>query len=126
MDFNLDIPEHETRAASDLGSHGIKLAYIKGDVCTNAICITVDNKVMMSVDLMYGGADGHKMFGIKRDEWMKGGVDMHGLRLFRFRLMSKPNSPNGALPGSVVMNSKIRPNTKYIYTDFENVSNTEY
>ena len=51
------------------------------------------------MDLMYGGADGHTMFGMKKEEWMKGGVEVHGLRLFRFRLMSKPNSPNGALPG---------------------------
>ena len=37
FDYNLDIPDHEARAASDLGSHGIKLAYIKGDVCTTAM-----------------------------------------------------------------------------------------
>ena len=47
LDYNLDIPELEDRAASDLSSHGIKLAYIKGDICTNAICVTVDNKVML-------------------------------------------------------------------------------
>ena len=67
FDYNLDIPELEARAASDLGSHGIKLAYIRGDVCTTVICVTLDDKVMFSVDLLYGGADGHKMFGMKRE-----------------------------------------------------------
>ena len=66
-------------------------------MCTNAICVTVEDKVMLSVDLLYGGHDGHKMFGITREEWMKGGDDVHGLRLFRFSLMSKPNTPNGTL-----------------------------
>ena len=98
FDYNLDIPEHETRAASDLGSQGIKLAYIRGDVATTAICVTVDDKVMLSVDLLYGGADGHKMFGMKREEWLQAGDDVHGIRLWRFLLMSKPNSPNGVLP----------------------------
>ena len=65
FDYNLDIPELEARAASDLGRHGIKLAYIRGDVCTTAICVTLDDKVMFSVDLLYGGADGHKMFGME-------------------------------------------------------------
>ena len=97
LDYNLDIPELELKATSDLGSQGIKLAYIRGDVCTTAICVTVDDKVMLSADLVYGGADGHKMFGMKREEWLQAGDDVHGLRLFRFCLMSKPNTPNGAL-----------------------------
>ena len=98
FDYNLDILEHEARAASDLGSQGIKLAYIRGDVCTTAICVTVDDKVMLSVDLLYGGADGHKMFGMKREEWLRGGDEVHGMRLWRFFLMSKPNRPSGVLP----------------------------
>ena len=97
FDYDLEIAEDEARAAAELGSQGIKLAYIRGDVCTNAICLSVDDKVMVSVDLLYGGADGHKMFGMKKEEWLKGGDDVHGLRLFRFCLMSKPNSPNGTL-----------------------------
>ena len=46
---------------------------------------------------MYGAHDGDGAFGMTGEQLLEGGIEMTNIRLFRFLLMSKPHSPNGAL-----------------------------
>ena len=50
-----------------------------------------------SADLVYGAHDGDGAFGMTGEQLLEGGIEMTNIRLFRFLLMSKPHSPNGAL-----------------------------
>ena len=52
---------------------------------------------MSSADLVYGAHDGDGAFGMTGEQLLEGGIEMTNIRLFRFLLMSKPHSPNGAL-----------------------------
>ena len=80
-----------------LRDEGVEMFHIDGDVCTNAL-ICVAHKVALECDILYTHDDGDGFLMMDQEEFRKLDPDNFMERLFKFRLLAKPNSPNGYLP----------------------------
>jgi len=101
--FTKDKPEFTYNNKEDLDNlngellkEGIKFHFIDGDVGTQALVVIVD-KTALEVDLIYSQYGGG-FFHTTKEEWDKYHPDDYYTRLFKWRLGSKPSSPNNALP----------------------------
>jgi len=82
---------------NELKDEGVQMFYIAGDCATNSLFV-VAHKVALEADLIYTHADGEGALMFDKAEFRAADPkDVFG-RIFKFRLLSKPNSPNGFLP----------------------------
>ena len=80
-----------------LNKEGVELFYIKGDVTTHSL-FSIAHNVALECDLLYTHHDGEGFLMMDKEEFRKFvETDAYG-RCFKFKLLSKPNSPNGFLP----------------------------
>lgn len=96
FDVNCQDADQLAGVNRELEKQGVTLFYVDGDVACNSLNAVAHN-TLLTVDLIYGSHDGFGAFGLNKEEFVKRGVELSNTRLFRFRLMSKPHSPNGAL-----------------------------
>ena len=73
----------------------MQLFFVDGDVCTNAL-LAVAHDHLLACDLVYNRSDGGFM-GIPKEEFDEFKDEHISLRLFKFLICNKPNSPNGYL-----------------------------
>ena len=96
FDVNCQDPDQLASLNRELDKLGVTLFYVNVDVTCNSLNAVAFN-TLLTVDLIYGSHNGVGAFGLTKDEFVKRGVELSNTRLFRFCLMSKPHSPNGAL-----------------------------
>ena len=76
----------------------IKIFSINGDVLNNSLLCLVDNQILLESDLVFGHHDGHGIFDLDQEKLLQWKPEDYPTRLYKFWLLSKPNSPNGFLP----------------------------
>lgn len=81
-----------------LRKEGIKFFSINGDVLNNSLLCLVDNQILLESDLVFGHHDGHGIFDLDQEKLLQWKPEDYPTRLYKFWLLSKPNSPNGFLP----------------------------
>ena len=77
-----------------LTEEGVRVEEITGDVASNAIALLAHETVLVTCDLLFGHHDGHGLFNYDEAAvrgW-KAGIEMTGVRLFKFGELAKPNS----------------------------------
>ena len=79
---------------NEMSNENIKIFFVDGDVATMATVVVVD-KVLLTVDLLYGSHDGHGCAGMTLKELLELGDEHYSIRLSRFLLIT--GSPNGTL-----------------------------
>ena len=85
----------KTRANKELEKEDVKLFFVDGDVCTNAL-LAVAHDHLLACDLVYGRSDGG-FLSISKEEFQEFKDEHLSLRLFKYLICNKPNSPNGYL-----------------------------
>ena len=95
FDFNASDKEELAKANKELRLEGVQLFFVDGDVCTNAL-IAVAHDHLLACDLVYGRSDGG-FLGISKEEFDEFKDEHLSLRLFKYLICNKPNSPNGYL-----------------------------
>ena len=95
FDFNATDKEELAKANKELQEEGVQLFYVDGDVCTNAL-MAVAHDHLLSCDLVYNRSDGG-IFGISKEEFDEFKDEHISLRLFKYLICNKPNSPHGYL-----------------------------
>ena len=95
FDFNATDAEELGKANKELEEEGVKLFYVDGDVCTNAL-MAVAHDHLLSCDCVYNRSDGG-IFDISKEEFDQFKDEHISTRLFKFLICNKPNSPNGYL-----------------------------
>ena len=98
FDYLATNDEDLNKVNEELKEEGIELFHVKGDIATNAIIGIVDKKVLLECDIVYGHNDGQGCLNLTKSELLKWHPKDYLSRLFKFRLLAKPNSPNGYLP----------------------------
>lgn len=96
VDYDYTNEEDIAAANHILEPEGVKLSYINGDVMTDAL-IGVAHRVAMECDLIYSTSTGG-IFFMEKEEFDKYEEKASNARLFKWGMLSGPNSPNGALP----------------------------
>jgi len=97
IDFDYTKKEDLQNLNIILAKEGVQMSFIEGDVCTHSL-FCVAHKVALECDIIYTHADGEGFLMWDRELFRKlDPKDFMG-RIFKFRLLSKPNSPNGFLP----------------------------
>ena len=81
-----------------LMEEGVEVFNIEGDAITNAVVCLVQKEVLLECDLLYGHQDGNGLLDLDETKLKQWRPEDFTTRLFKFRLISKPNSPNGYLP----------------------------
>ena len=76
---------------------GVEMSFIDGDCCTNALFL-VAHRVVMECDILYTHDDGEGFLMLDQEEFRKFHSKDTFWRIFKYRLMSKPNCPHGFLP----------------------------
>ena len=95
----LTTDENDMKKLNDaLETEGVQLFNIEGDVAANAVICLVQNEVLLECDLVYGHHDGHGLLDVDKSTLLQWKPEDYLVRLFKFGLVSKPNSPNGFLP----------------------------
>ena len=95
----LTTDENDMKTLNELlESEGIQLFNVDGDVAGNAVICLVKKEVLLECDLVYGHHDGHGLLDIDKRTLLQWKPEDYLARLFKFGLISKPNSPNGFLP----------------------------
>ena len=101
LDYNF-LDDDDVKAANEaLGTNEIKFKFIKGDVLTHSIFLQA-YQTGITVDLFYGHHSDCSSDFIQSKGIFKGhdtDPAYFGARLFDLRLVKKPNSPFGYLPG---------------------------
>ena len=97
LDYDYTNEEELAKLNSELNSEGLSLHYIDGDCCTNSL-FCVAQRVALECDILYTHADGEGFLMIDKQRFRELLPSDFFWRLFKFRLLSKPNSPNGFLP----------------------------
>ena len=82
----------------ELEKDRISIYNIDGDVAANAVVCLVNNKVLLECDILYGHHDGHGLLDLDEAALKQWRPEDFLTRLFKFRLLTKPHSPNGFLP----------------------------
>ena len=81
-----------------LKKDGVDIYNIDGDVATNAVVCVVKNQVLLECDILYGHHDSHGLLDLDETNLKQWKKEDFPTRLFKLRLLTKPNSPNGFLP----------------------------
>ena len=81
---------------TELEELGVTVVSVDGDIGTNSLAVLAHHH-LLNCDLLYGSHDGVTAFGMTREEMLQEGLEYVSTRLFKFLMMSKPNSPNGCL-----------------------------
>merc|ERR1711892_689646 len=97
FDYNCTDQADLKTVNSKLEKEGVTLHYVEGDIGTNAI-VAIAHNVALECDLVYTHHDGEGMFHISKDQFRKFLPEDWTYRLFKFAMISKPNSPHGFLP----------------------------
>ena len=97
FDFNYTSDNDLKEANEILKKEGVELFYIKGDVFTHSL-FAIAHNVALECDLLYGHHDGEGFLMLDKERFRKLAPEDFSWRLFKFGLLSKPNSPNGFLP----------------------------
>ena len=97
LDFDYTDHQQLDKLNSELNSEGLSLHYIDGDCATNSL-FCVAQGVALECDILYTHADGEGFLMIDKQRFRELHPSDFFWRLFKFRLLSKPNSPNGFLP----------------------------
>ena len=95
FDFNASNKEELAAANKELEKEDVKLFFVDGDVCTNAL-LAVAHDHLLACDLVYGRSDGG-FLSISKEEFQEFKDEHLSLRLFKYLICNKPNSPNGYL-----------------------------
>ena len=82
----------------ELEKDGLNIYNIDGDVAANAVVCLVNNQVLLECDILYGHHDGHGLLDLDEAALRQWRTEDFMTRLFKMRLLTKPNSPNGFLP----------------------------
>jgi len=89
--------EAELKAANSiLEKEGVKLFCVDGDVACNSV-LAIAHNIAIECDLIYGHHDGEGMFSFSKETFREFKPENWGERLFKYALISKPNSPHGFL-----------------------------
>ena len=97
IDYDYTNTEQLTQLNNVLRDEGVNMTYINGDVSTNALFV-VAHRVALECDIVYTHDDGEGFLMMDKTEFRALEEDSVMWRLFKFRLLSRPNSPNGYLP----------------------------
>ena len=97
LDYDYTDAEDLAELNSKLDPEGLSLHYISGDCATNSL-FCVAHRVALECDILYTHADGEGFLMTDKQQFRELRPDDFYMRLFKFRLLSKPNSPNGFLP----------------------------
>ena len=97
LDYDYTNQEDMEALNTALKSEGVNMIHIAGDVCTNAL-FCVAHGVALECDIVYTHADGEGFLMMDNKQFRALDPDKFTERIFKFRLLSKPNSPNGFLP----------------------------
>ena len=97
LDYDYTDVEDMAKLNSKLSPEGLSLHYIAGDCATNSL-FCVAHRVALECDILYTHADGEGFLMMDKHQFRELRPDDFYMRLFKFRLLSKPNSPNGFLP----------------------------
>jgi len=97
FDFVCTDADQMKEVNSLLSNEGASLFCVDGDTSTNSLFL-VAHGVGFECDLIYGHHDGIGIFTVPKDEFLEFKPEHWGIRLFKFALVSKPNSPFGFLP----------------------------
>ena len=82
---------------AQLSPEGLSLHYTAGDCATNSLFLLA-HRVLLECDILYTHADGEGALMMDKQQFRELRPNDFFWRLFKFRLLSKPNSPNGFLP----------------------------
>ena len=83
IDFNVQIQEEFDALKKEMREDNIVFCHIAGDVCTQCINVVVD-KVLLTVDLLYGSHDGSGAFGMTLQEFLALEDEQYFMRLMRY------------------------------------------
>ena len=97
FDFDYTSDKDLKEANELLRKEGVELFYIKGDVVTHSL-FSIAHNVALECDLLYGHHDGEGSLMMDKETFRKLKPEDAMWRIFKFSLLSKPNSPNGFLP----------------------------
>lgn len=97
LDYDYTDVEDLAELNSKLNPEGLSLHYISGDCATNSL-FCVAHRVALECDILYTHADGEGFLMTDKQQFRELRPSDFFMRLFKFRLLSKPNSPNGFLP----------------------------
>ena len=97
LDYDYTDVEDLAELNSQLSPEGMSLHYIAGDCATNSL-FCVAHRVALECDILYTHADGEGFLMMDKQQFRELRPSDFYMRLFKFRLLSKPNSPNGFLP----------------------------
>jgi len=100
FDYLTTKPDDLTKLKSALAKEGVEIESITGDVGTNAVVVYAHEEILMECDLLYGHDDGYGFNSVDESTLKKWSPDPSDglMRLFKFAMISKPNSPFGFLP----------------------------
>ena len=88
----------DLKAVNDiLETEGVKLYFVEGDVACHTI-VAVAHKIALSCDLVYGHHDGEGLAHLKKELFWDFKPEHWEYRLFKYAMISKPNTPHGFLP----------------------------
>ena len=98
FDYLSDKTEDVKSLNDVLEKEGVEIFNIEGDVAANAVMCLVQKEVMLECDLLYGHQNGEGFLNIDEKRFKQMNPEDFASRLFKLRLLTKPNSPNGFLP----------------------------
>ena len=96
FDFHTTHPEELVAANGILAADNIEIFNLEGDP-VNAVAVRVD-KILLECDLVYGHDDGIGLFGVDEQRFHRCEPEDWVIRMLRFCVLNKPNSPHGFLP----------------------------
>ena len=128
FDFNATDKEELAAANKELEEEGVQLFFVDGDICTNAL-LAVAHDHLLACDLVYNRSDGG-IFGISKEEFDEFKDEHLSLRLFKFLICNKPNSPNGYLATYRYLEHKhtypLTPHTRFQMMDHTGIAQLMY
>jgi len=95
FDFKSDSQEELQKANQELEPEGVYLFPVDGELMCDSIMM-IAHGVMLTCDLVYNRHDGG-IFGIDCDEFNEFKEEHATVRVYKYLMCNKPNSPNGVL-----------------------------
>ena len=97
IDYDYTKKEDLQKLNEIMKAEGVEMTHIDGDCCTNALFL-VAHRVMMECDILYTHDDGDGFLMLDQEEFRQFHPKDTIWRIFKYRLMAKPNCPHGFLP----------------------------
>ena len=97
IDYDYTKKEDIEKLNEIMKNEGVEMAFIDGDCCTNALFL-VAHRVVMECDILYTHDDGDGILMLDQEEFRQFHPKDTFWRIFKYRLLSKPNCPHGFLP----------------------------